>query len=55
MEATRENNSPTVNALEPTVVEDGLYVLGNIYKDVDGGYFAESPLSSGILHNKREE
>jgi hypothetical protein len=36
-------------ALKPTTVENGLYVLGDVYQKVDGSYFAESPLNTGIL------
>lgn len=39
-------------SLTPTEVDQGLYVLGNVYQHVDGGYFAESPLNSGILRNR---
>ncbi len=40
-------------SLTPTEVDQGLYVLGNAYQHVDGNYFAESPLNSGILRNAR--
>ena len=42
-------------AMKPTEIEGGLYVLGNLYADVDDGYFAESPLKTGILRSDHTE
>ena len=41
--------------IKPTDVENGLYVLGNVYQEVDGSYFAESPLKTGILRSSESK
>jgi len=38
--------------IQPTSIEDGLHVLGDCYQRVDGSYFAESPLNSGVFRSQ---
>jgi IMP dehydrogenase len=41
--------------IKPTVSEKGLRILGDIYKQVDGSYFADSPLNSGVFNNSQSK
>lgn len=48
-------NKPSDTGIPCTDDGSGVYVLKDVYQQVDGGYFAESPLNSGILRAKQNQ
>ena len=55
MSEPKKKPASSQDAIKPTDVANGFYVLGDVYADVDTRYFAESPLATGILRGKRSE